>query len=219
MVQSVVPLGVGIALSPAVILAAIMILLSARPRAASAGLLLGWAAGIVLTATLFAVLASTVWAVDPAAAERIEGVIAIVIGAVLLVLAVVQWRRRPRPGQPVALPRWLAVVETLDARRAAALGFALLVINPKNLVLAIAAGAASGSAVSGAGVALSVAVFALVAVSTVAVPVGGYAVLGGRLSEPLSRLRGWLVRHSAVFVLVVLLVLGAGMIVSGIQAL
>ena len=69
----------------------------------------------------------------------------------------------------------------------------------------------------GAGAAL--AVFVLVAASSVAVPVLGYAVAGDRLDEPLARLKDWLERHNATLVAVILVVIGLLVLYKGIHGL
>lgn len=146
---AIVPLALGVAMSPAVVLAAIMMMMSTRPRRSSGGLALGWAAAIVLAVSVFAILTSTVWAIDPNAAAVMQGVTGIAVGSTLVMLAAIQWAIRPKRGQPRLAPGWLRTVDRLDAHRAAALGFAVLIANPKNLALTAAAGMAIGASSTG----------------------------------------------------------------------
>jgi predicted tellurium resistance membrane protein TerC len=61
-----------------------------------------------------------------------------------------------------------------------------------------------------------VAVFTVIAASTVLVPVVGYLIAADRLRGPLDALRGWLARENAVIMAVLLLVIGVSMLGKGI---
>ena len=65
-------------------------------------------------------------------------------GVLLLLLAVRQWRGRPKPGAEAALPGWMSAMDSLTLPKAAGLGFVLSAVNPKNLLMCVAAGAAIG---------------------------------------------------------------------------
>ena len=77
--------------------------------------------------------------------------------------------------------------------------------------------AGAGLGTGGAWAALVV--FVLVAASSVAVPVLGYAAAGERLDEPLARLKDWLERHNAALVAVILVVIGLLVLYKGIHGL
>ena len=66
----------------------------------------------------------------------------IVAGALLLGLAVRQWRTRPRAGAQVAVPKWLQTIDQFEAAKAVGLGFVLSALNPKNVLLVVGAAAA-----------------------------------------------------------------------------
>ena len=65
---------------------------------------------------------------------------------------------------------------------------------------------------------LVIAVFTLLAASTVLVPVVGYLIAAERLRGPLDSLRGWLARENAVIIAVLLVVIGVVMIGKGISS-
>ena len=69
-------------------------------------------------------------------------VLKLVLGLLLLALAVHMWRGRPRGDAQPALPKWMKTIDTFTTGRSVAMGVALSGINPKNLVMAVAAGAA-----------------------------------------------------------------------------
>jgi threonine/homoserine/homoserine lactone efflux protein len=138
----------------------------------------------------------------------------------LLVLAARQWRGRPRPGQPVTMPKWMSAIDSFTLGKAAGLGFALSAVNPKNLVICATAGATIGAAaLSGGQVAVAVAVFTVIGASTVAAPVVGYALAKERMRRPLDELRHWLEVHNNAVMTVLLLVIGLTVIGKGIGGL
>ena len=90
-------------------------------------------------------------------------------------------------------------------------------MNPKNLLLGAAAGAALGiSAVAVGDAVIALTVYLLVAASTILLPVVGFVVAADRLERPLTRLRIWLERENAVIMGMVLLVLGVVVLARGI---
>ena len=96
---SILPLALGVAISPIPIIAAILMLLSPKAKGTSVGFLLGWVLGIVVAVVLFTLLASVIPESDPDASKPIAGTIKILLGAGLLFLALRQWRSRPKPGE------------------------------------------------------------------------------------------------------------------------
>ncbi len=70
----------------------------ARARSTSVGFLLGWLVGIIVPVIIFTALSSFLPESDSGDSHPISGVIKIVLGVLLLVLAVRQWAHRPRDG-------------------------------------------------------------------------------------------------------------------------
>lgn len=216
-IGAILPLALGIAISPIPIIAAILMLLSPRARVTSIGFLLGWVVGIVVAVSVFTLLASVITPQDPDAAHPAQGAVRVVLGALLLLLALRQWRGRPRAGEPVTLPKWMAAIDKITFPVAVGLGFLLSAVNPKNLLMAAGAGVDIGTAgLDTASVVLVIAIFTLIAASTVLVPVVAYLIAADRLRAPLDALRGWLERENAVIMSVLLLVIGVVLIGKGI---
>lgn len=216
-IGDVLPLALGVAISPIPIIAAILMLLSPKAKGTSVGFLLGWVLGIAVAIVLFTLLASVVPEDDPEAAKPIAGVIKLLLGVGLILLAARQWRSRPTPDAEPALPKWMAAIDTMTAGRGFGLGFLLAAVNPKNLLLGAAAGVIVGTGgltVGEAGIAILV--FVLIASSSVAIPVVAYLVASERMARPLESLRTWLVHNNATVMAVLLLVIGVVVIGKGI---
>lgn len=216
-IGEILPLALGIAISPIPIIAAILMLLSPKAKVTSVGFLLGWVVGIVVAVSVFTLLSSTLPDDDPDAAKPIQGVIQLVLGALLLLLAVRNWRSRPKPGEDLTLPKWMQAIDKATFPLAFGLGFLLSALNPKNLLM----GAGAGVDIGGAGLAFGsivvvIAVFTVLAASTVLVPVIGYLIAADRLRAPLDALKIWLQKENAVIMAVLLLVIGISLIGKGI---
>ena len=142
------------------------------------------------------------------------------LGVLLLLLAAKQWRGRPAPGAEPELPKWMAAIDPFTAAKAAGLGLVLSAVNPKNLLMCVAAGTTiAGGNLSGGQDAWSVGVFTLVAACTVAVPVAAYAVGRTRMAGPLESLHAWLTVHNHAVMATLLLVIGVVLVGKGLGGL
>ena len=145
--------------------------------------------------------------------------IKIVLGALLLLLAVRQWRSRPKPGETAALPKWMSAIDSMTFGKALGLGFLLSAVNPKNLLMAASAGVAIGAArLPVAQIVLVVIIFTVIACCTVLVPVVGYLLAADRMAALLQSLREWLGAHNAAIMAVLLLVIGVSVIGKGLAS-
>lgn len=216
-IGAILPLALGIAISPIPIIAAILMLLSPKARVTSVGFMLGWVIGIVVGVSVFTAMSSALPAPDENASQPVKGVIQLILGALLLWLALSQWRKRPAPGEEPVMPKWMKAIDTISFPMAFGLGFLLAAVNPKNLLMAASAGTEIGGAgLSGGNIAVVIVVFTLIAGSTVLIPVIGFLVAADRVREPLDALRGFLSKENAVIMAVLLLVIGTSVIGKGI---
>ena len=209
---------IGIAASPIPIVVVIMMFVSTRPRVNSAVFVTTWVLGIATIATVASVVPGLGADADSRSTGR--GILRIVLGAVFLMLALRNWRRRAAPGEEPAVPSWLNPDGGIGVRAAVGLGVLLSLLNPKDLALAVSGGAAIGAEGLPAGQwALAVVVFTLVAVSTVAFPVVVYLVVGARTVDAFDRLKEWLLRHNAVVLAVIWLLLAVVFVLEGVAVI
>jgi threonine/homoserine/homoserine lactone efflux protein len=216
-IGDLLPLAIGIAISPIPIIAVILMLLSRKATATSTGFLLGWVVGIVLVTVVVLVLVGQAGNTAGGEPSTMSSVLKLVLGAALILLAVRQWQGRPKAGETGAMPKWMDAIESFSFVRALLLGFGLSAINPKNLLLCLAAGTTIGAAHLPTGqLVVAMVVFTLLACSTVAVPVVGYLAARDRMAAPLDRLRAWLTQNNAAVTAVLLLVIGTVLLGKGI---
>ncbi|MEV0803730.1 GAP family protein [Kribbella sp. NPDC050281] len=217
MIGELLPLALGVAISPVPIIAAILMLLSPNAKTTSIGFLIGWIAGIVVAVVAFTLLSSLLSENDSDASSPVKGTIQLALGVLLILLAAKEWRARPRGQEEPELPKWMSAIDTLTTVKGLGLGFLLAALNPKNLIMAAGAGVAIGGGNLGTGnTVVVILVYTAIAASTVAVPVIGYLLAADRLAEPLEALREWLVRENTVVMAILLLVIGVVMIGKGI---
>ena len=204
------PVAVAIALSPFALIPAIVLLLTPRPRAAAGAFLAGWALGVGLVTALAVAAADLIdaYGASPAWVDRVR----MLLGAALVVLGIVRWRRRGGPA-----PAWLQGVKTATPRRALVLGLALSVANPKVLLLAVAGGIVIGASATGL-VQEALGVFAFTAVASLGVALPWLAFLAApeRAMLLLARLRAWLEANADAVMAGVLLVLGVLLLAKGL---
>lgn len=216
-IGDVLTLALGVAVSPLPIIAAVLMLLSPKSRSTSIGFLLGWILGIVVAVMLFTLLSAVLPQSGTTDSAPLRGVIQVALGVLLLLLALRQWRGRPREGDAIALPKWMQAIDTMTFGKALGLAFVLAAVNPKNLLLGASAGVAIGSAgLDGGETTMVIAVFTLIAASTVGIPVIAYLIAADKLRGPLDALRGWLEKENSVIMAVLLLVIGVHLIGEGL---
>jgi threonine/homoserine/homoserine lactone efflux protein len=219
-IGDLLPLAVVVAVSPVPIIAAILMLLAPRAGSTSLGFLLGWVLGVVVAVTVFLVIAAHTGMGTTGAPSTASLWVKLLLGIALIALAARQWRRRPHPGDAVALPKWMSAIDAFTPAKAAGLGFLLAAVNPKNLAMAIAAGVTiAGGHLSAGGNVVAVAGFTVIACCTVAVPVIGYRLAADRMRAPLDRLKTWLEVNNAAVMSVLLLVIGAVLAGKGLGGL
>ncbi|MGV1035977.1 MAG: GAP family protein [Candidatus Nanopelagicales bacterium] len=211
----VLPIAIAIALSPFPIIPTVLLLLTSRARANSLSFLAGWAAGIFVATWVFVALASVIEGFEhpPVWASWTR----IVLGSLLFGFGVWQWVRR---GNQKESPAWMRSIDSMGPADAARLGLVLSAANPKIVLLAAVGGLAIGNDYAQfATIASVVFLFTAVAVSTVAIPVLGYLVVGDRALGPLRSAKNWLEPNSAAVMAVVIAAIGVLLVANGASAL
>jgi len=219
-IGNILPFAVVVAISPIPIIAMVLMLATPRARSNGPAFTLGWVAGLAVLGGIVLVLATGNATQDSGEPATWVDVLMLVFGLAFLVLAVRTWQKRPRPGQETQLPKWMDTVDTFTASRSLGSGVVLAAVNPKNLVLTVAAAITiAESDISGGQEALALAVFVLVASLSVFALLAIYFVMGARATEFLGGLKTWLAAHNAAIMTVLLLVLGAKLIGDAISGL
>ena len=217
----ILPLAMGIAVSPLAIIAVILMLITPRARANGVSFLLGWMTGIAAVATVVLIVSESLGVTSSSPHERSWlGLVKLVLGLVLLLLAALEARRRPKAGQDPVAPKWMKALDRTTPPGALGLSVVLSSVSPKTFVLGAAAAlAVAQTSISGADQALAVTVLVVIGSLGILAPVAVYLARGRKATERLQDWRVWLVAHDAAVAGALLLVFGTLLIGKGIIGL
>ena len=213
-----ITLAIGVAVSPIPIIAIILMLLSTRAGTNAMAFSIGWLVGIA-GALVVVILASGAIGTTTSTGSPTHGTSTtkLILGVLLLMVGVRHWRKRPAPGEPVALPKWLQSIQQITPGKSGTLGVVLAAINPKNLLLIVGGGLAIASApASAGGKTVAAVIFVLLAASTVLGPAIAYLLMGDRVKPWLESLNAWLEANNTAVMAVLFLVIGVVLIGKGI---
>ena len=214
------PLAIGVALSPIPIIAVVLMLTTPSARVNGPAFVIGWLIGLAVIGAIVLSVAGPAGASKSGSPATWVSWVKIVLGAGLLLVAVRQFRGRPKDSDEAALPKWMASIDSMKPLPVLGLAALLGGVNPKNLLLAVSAGASiAQTGISGADQAIAYAVFALIGTIGVGAPVVLYFALGERSASMLATLKDWMGRHNAVIMAVLCLVIGVKLIGDAIGGL
>jgi threonine/homoserine/homoserine lactone efflux protein len=219
-IGQVLSFGVGVAISPIPVIAVVLMLSTPRGRANGPGFLLGWIVGLAAAGTIVLVISGSVDATSSSGPASWVSWLKIALGTAALLLAIKQWRGRPRAGQDAELPSWMKTIDGFTVGRSAATGIALSAINPKNLLLTVGAAAAiAGTGATTGQQTVALTVFVLIGSLGPGIPVAIYFALGERAHRLLDELKAWMGANNAAIMAVLFAVIGAKLVGDGISAL
>jgi threonine/homoserine/homoserine lactone efflux protein len=219
-IGEILPLAIGVAISPVPIIAIVLMLGTPRARSNGLAFALGWLAGLTIVGGALLALASGNSQENDGGPETWVSIVKLVLGVLFLLLAARTWRSRPKAGQEAAMPRWMQAIDTFTTGRSLVFGVLLSGVNPKNLALTIAAATTiAQTGISGGESAGALIVFILIGSLSILTPVFIYFALGTRAAVILDELKDWMAGHNAAIMTVLLLVLGAKLIGDAVGGL
>ncbi|HXT88730.1 MAG TPA: GAP family protein [Trebonia sp.] len=213
-------LAIGVALSPVPVIAVVLMLTTRQARANGPLFVLGWLAGLAVIGAIVLSISGSAGASSSGSPATWLSWVKFVLGLLLLLVAVRQFRGRPKDGEQAPLPKWMAKVDDIKPLAACGLAALLVGVNPKNLLLAVGGAAAiAQTGISAGDQAIAYLVFALVGTLGVGIPVVLYFALGPRADKLLAGLKDWMSEHNAVIMSVLCLVIGVKLIGDAISGL
>ncbi|KAA9132999.1 GAP family protein [Microbacterium caowuchunii] len=211
-------IGVGVAISPIAIVTVILLATAGKGRTTGTAFVLGCYAFAVLFLTILVVIGRAARTDEPESGAHITvDVVEIVLGLILLVLAVLQWRKRSSHEPPA----WMAKLDGLTVVNAFIVGMLISgPLSPKDLPLLVAA----GGRISQASLALweivaVILIFSLIGIAAILVPWIISVISPGSVEARLSGVRTWLMANHAVIMTLLFLLLGVKLIGAGVADL
>ncbi|MEN8113963.1 MAG: GAP family protein [Actinomycetota bacterium] len=212
-----ISIAVGVAVSPVPIAAVIVMLFTPKAKTNAPMFMIGWIAGIVVAGSIVLLIPGLETGGEP---STTTGVIKGLLGVLLLAVAWGAWRKRPGPGETAEPPAWMDAIDSFGLGKSFGMGFLLSGLNPKNLLLVVAAAATISAAGLATGqTATALLIFTLIAASTVVIPVIVFLVAGDRVGDALAKAKDWLINNNSVVMAVLLLVIGVSLIGDAIEIL
>ena len=204
---SLLPLGIGAAISPWPTTVTLMFLSTGRPLAKALAYLIGYSAVLVA----IGIFALTVFGGgDYEGGDRssaVGGTIDVVFGILFLVLALKLWLKAPDPSAPP--PRWMSAFGSINTIGAFLLGVFMMVTNFSTLPLYIAGLKEIVTAnLNPAGNLIALVLFILLIMVELLVPIGVYARSPGRGGELLDGARQWLEKYNRVITICIFVFYG-----------
>jgi threonine/homoserine/homoserine lactone efflux protein len=218
-IGNILPLAIGVAISPVPIIAIVLMLGTPRARSTGPAFAAGWVAGLTIVGSIVLLLASGNATDSSGESATWVSVLKLVFGVLFLLMAARIWHGRPRPGHEAVMPKWMHAIDGFSTGKALGAGALLSALNPKNLALTAAAAAAiAQTGIPGGQEAIALLVFVLLGSLTIIVPVVIYFAMGTEAKEILDGIKTFMVAHNAAIMTVLLLVLGAKLIGDAIAA-
>jgi hypothetical protein len=219
-IGQLLPFAVGVAVSPMPVVAMVLMLITPRARVNGITFVAGWMAGIAVAGAILLAIAGPTSASDEGAPADWVSWLKLVLGAVLLLVAVKEWRARPAAGTDPPMPKWMGALDDLRPPKVGGLAVLLGTINPKNLLLIVGGAAAVAQlGVSTGDQVVAWIVFTLIASIGVAAPLVIYFALGERAAAVLDELQTWMVRNNTAVMAVLCLIIGVKLVGDAITGL
>src|SRR5262245_21689213 len=196
-----------------------MILFTREARTNSLMFLLGWLLGLIAIA---AVVLTLVNVGDSTAGEEVIdtgiGWGALLLGLGLWFLAYRYWQKRPKEGEIAETPQWMDTLDSVKPGGALGLGVLLSAVNPKTLLLAIAALLTIASAeLETVETIIVTLVFILLSSALMIGLIIFFYIAGEGAEKTLNQARSWLIQNNATILMVVFLLLGAKLVGKGLS--
>ena len=217
LVAEVAALGLAVAFTSPVSVVTVIVLLSMPSgRRRALAFVIGWLIAIAaIGAIAIFVLHGQDFSSKHSTPSRAASALEILLGSLLLLWAVVAFRRRKPSKESVAEPKWLSRVEGTHWLLAVAVGAIML-----SYALSLAAASEILKAnVSRLDAAAAIVVFSVTSIVTVAAPIVVALAAPERSAQRLATWKAWLLGNSRTVVLLVLMVVAAFLVVRGIYDL
>ena len=219
-IGSILPLAVVVAISPINIVAAILLLFSKRPITNAMAYLGGFLLGVAAVLSVLTVLADAIGLSAGSGRSKGASVLLLVLGALLIVVAIRKFARRPSSDEEPESPKWMQGIADFNASQSIMVGGSVGALNPKNIAVAFAAAVLLATAQLPGGQQVGViAIYTVIASLGVAAPIVATAGLGDRSQTVLNPWKEWLSRNNATVMSVIYLVFGVILVGKGIAGI
>ncbi|MGC4108123.1 MAG: GAP family protein [Thermomicrobiales bacterium] len=216
-IGNLIPLAMAIALGPIPIIAIALMLQTPAPGRTSAGFAVGWVVGMAILAVVLTAVASVVPEGDSDHPRHWIGVLQLVLGVLLILLAAKKIATRPTGDAEAEMPAMLGRLAETTPGRSVLVGFVAAAVNPKHVAFVLPVGTlVVDYGLSRGEVGIALGIFTLLASASVLAPTVAWRVAPDRVGQIVDTAFTWMVRNMNVVSAGVLLLIGANVIGKGI---
>jgi len=220
LIADLIPAATAIAISPLPIVAVVVLLLSKNGLRNAAAFATGWLLAMLAVGATAAFLGVGMDFSTSSQPSQLLLIIKTSLGGILLIAAYRQWSRRPAPGEEASRAKWMETLDSSKAFNSFMLGFALMLVNPKNMPIYISCVGDIVQANLGDSTALAVVlVFSLLASSSLGVPIASYVIGGERAKAKLDSAKVWMLQNNSAILAVLFLIFGLKIVASSLATL
>lgn len=198
-ISEYLPMAVGVAISPLPIIAMIVLCVIGKGKSQGTLYLLGWFFAIIGFMVLTVLIGNGADAGTEAEPSTWSILLQFGFAFLLLWLAWDNWRKRPKEGEPIKEPGWVAGLSNSSTAGIIGLAIMMAIVNAKNLpIMASAAVMIAQKDGSWSAGLLDAALFAFIASLGLLIP-WLIALIGGDKVKPmLERMQAWLYRYNNI---------------------
>ena len=110
-IGQILPLAIAAGISPIPIIGVVLMLVTPRARSNGPAFVVGWVVGLAVVGVVGLTVANAAGASTSGSSADGTNTFQIVLGALLVVFALRQWRKRPKPGVEPPMPKWMDAVD------------------------------------------------------------------------------------------------------------
>src|SRR6478736_798349 len=121
-IGQILPLAIAAGISPIPIIGVVLMLVTPRARSNGPAFVVGWVVGLAVVGVIGLTVANAAGASTSGSSADGTNTFQIVLGALLVVFALRQWRKRPKAGVEPPMPKWMDAVDHFTPIKSAAMG-------------------------------------------------------------------------------------------------
>lgn len=217
-IGSLIPFAMTIALGPIPIIAIAIMLQTQSPAKTGVGFAVGWTVGMVVLTVGLVAISSAIPKGDAAHPNRWIGLVQLMLGIWLILLAIRKIGSHLNATERAPLPGFLTLLQSTSPAKSLFVGFAAASLNPKHVVLVIPVGTLIVQhGLSPLQHAISIGIFVILSSFTVIGAAIGYLVSPVRVGRVVELGYGWMVRNMKIVSAAVLFLIGGNVLGKGID--
>ena len=210
------PMAIGLALSPLPMIAIVMLLMTPQAKRKSPFFFVGWIFGILGIGTLIILLPGIV---------SYNGVlintpnsVKVILGIIVLIAIYPIWKKRPKPGAPIKIPKLFIRIDKFGVKRSFFLGLMLSGVNIKNVILTSSGAAQIRGCCLGnySEMFLVLIIFSMIGSLSIIIPISIYFLSTEKMDLLFLNLRNWLIGNNSNIIIVILIAFGSLLIYNGL---